>query len=140
MSMTETIRKRRKFDPSNYLKAGERYEQHYAAFGVVPYMSGIDIFLSIKNREDLNNLVTAARRQEENEEMCIDMRALAIVSLEGRDVVFTDQLVAFCKKSGKSWFQFELNGQHIKTDWELNFDIGARSAMENPFKSRTNLH
>jgi hypothetical protein len=79
--MAEYARRKIRFNPSTYLRSDEEYEPYYAAFGNFPHMHELDIYLSSKNRADLNDLVAAARRQEENEEMCIDLRALTIVRL-----------------------------------------------------------
>jgi hypothetical protein len=139
--MVRTNKKnRRSLEPSKYLRSGERYEQHYAAFGNIPHMRGIEIFLSSKNRSDLDKLVAAAFNQEDNEEMSIDLRALAIVEVEGSTVVFVDRLVAICKKSGKTWFEFNLDGRNVKTDWDLYFKSGSRMDMERGFNIKADLH
>ncbi len=103
------------------MNANERYEYHYTVYGTAPYGNGIDILLSVHDREALARLSGDARGKSTGGEIRLNLRALAIVSVSEYEVVAASELTAVSDSNGLGWFEVAVEGKLLRTGKQLEF-------------------
>lgn len=111
-----------------------QYERYSTSCGNPLHALNIDILLSTEHRSALTELVVTASRLPGHQESSLELRATALVEGEGDTVWVVNRLRAVCDGGGATWFEFDLNGEHVCTEKHAAFEFRSNEDLPSAAK------